>query len=98
MATIVTPVSNTAKTYGVSPAVAAKVDAAAQDFEAVFVTQMIQQMFTGMGEDGPLGDGEAGSAYRSMLTDEYGKTIASAGGIGVADQVRRELIALQQGH
>jgi Rod binding domain-containing protein len=98
MATIVSAVSDTAKTYGVSPAVAAKVDTAAQDFEAVFVTQMIQQMFTGMGKEGPLGDGEAGSAYRSMLTDEYGKNIASAGGIGVAEHVRRELIALQQGH
>lgn len=87
----------TAPTYGLPAGAASKIDASAQDFEAVFITQMIQQMFTGMGDEGPLGDGDAGSAYRSMLADEYGKNIAAAGGIGIADHVRRELIALQ-GH
>lgn len=87
------------KAYGAHPKAkaAGKTDAAAQDFEAVYLTQMIEQMFSGLGDEGPLGSGEAGSAWRSMLADEYGKSVSAAGGIGIADQVRRELIAIQQG-
>lgn len=73
-----------------------RIDKTAEDFEAVFLTQMMERMFAGLGGDGPLGSGEAGGAYRSMLADQYGKTIAAAGGIGVAEDVRCELIALQQ--
>ncbi|HVI30325.1 rod-binding protein [Hansschlegelia sp.] len=87
------------KAYGARPPAKAadKLDAVAQDFEAVYLTQMMEQMFSGLGDGGPLGSGEAGSAYRSMLADQYGKTIAASGGIGLADDVRRELIAIQQG-
>lgn len=86
------------KAYGAHPAskAADKIDAAAQDFEAVFLTQMMERMFDGLSGEGPLGSGAAGGAFRSMLADQYGKTIAAAGGIGIADDVRRELIALQQ--
>lgn len=86
------------KAYGASaPKLPSRIDTTAEDFEAVFLTQMMERMFDGLGEDGPLGGGSAGGAYRSMLADQYGKNIAAAGGIGLADQVRRELIALQQG-
>ncbi|MFC3691701.1 rod-binding protein [Chenggangzhangella methanolivorans] len=87
------------KAYGAHPAAKApnRVDQTAEDFEAVFLTQMMERMFEGLGGDGPLGSGEAGGAYRSMLADQYGKTIAAAGGIGIAEDIRRELIALQQG-
>lgn len=87
------------KAYGAHPAakVQDKTDAAAQDFEAVFLTQMMERMFDGLSGEGPLGGGSAGGAWRSMLADQYGKTIAASGGIGIADDVRRELIALQQG-
>jgi Rod binding domain-containing protein len=86
------------KAYGAHPAAkaAAKLDEAAQDFEAVFLTQMMQAMFAGLSGDGPLGGGEAGGAWRSMLADQYGRSVAAAGGIGLADHVRRELLALQQ--
>lgn len=87
------------KAYGAHPApkVADKTDAAAQDFEAVFITQMMERMFDGLSKDGPLGAGPGAGAYRSMLADQYGKTIAASGGIGIAAEIRRELIALQQG-
>lgn len=87
------------KAYGAHPKPKGpdKTADAAQDFEAVYLTQMMEQMFTSLGDEGPLGGGEAGNAYRSMLADEYGKTIAASGGVGLADQVRRELISLQQG-
>lgn len=76
---------------------ASKLDAAAQDFEAVFLTQMMQAMFTDVGDEGPLGGGAGTDAYRSMLADQYGRNIAASGGVGIAAQVRSELLSLQQG-
>jgi Rod binding domain-containing protein len=73
--------------------------AAAQDFEAVFLNTMFQQMFTGLDGEGPLGSGQGAGAgiWRSLLTDEYAKTVAKSGGVGLADHVYRALIAQQEG-
>lgn len=68
---------------------------AGEEFEAVFLSQMIAHMFAGVGDDPIFGGGEAGRMYRSMMHDEYGKAIARAGGIGVADAVMREVLKLQ---
>jgi Rod binding domain-containing protein len=72
-----------------------KARAVAQDFEAVFLNAMFQQMFTGIGNEGPLGGGPGTGVWRSFLTDEYAKSFAKAGGVGIGDQVYRELIAQQ---
>lgn len=80
-----------------SPAAPKKTKEAAQQFESVFLTNMFEEMFAGIQEEeGPLGQGPAQGAWRSMLTEEYANTIAKAGGIGVAEHVQRELIALQE--
>ena len=74
----------------------AKARGAAQDFEAVFLNSMFQHMFTGISGEGPFGGNGASGVWRSMLTDEYAKSFAKAGGIGIADQVYRTLIARQE--
>ncbi|MDO8878123.1 MAG: flagellar assembly peptidoglycan hydrolase FlgJ [Pseudolabrys sp.] len=74
----------------------AKAKAAAQDFEAVFLNSMLQQMFTGLEGDGPMGGSGATGIWRSFLTDEYAKGFAKAGGIGIADQVYGALLAQQE--
>jgi flagellar protein FlgJ len=74
----------------------AKAKATSQDFEAVFVNSMFQQMFTGISGDGPFGGDGATGVWRSFLTDEYSKSFAKAGGIGIADQVYRSLMAHQE--
>ena len=73
-----------------------KARASAQDFEAVFLNSMFQQMFTGLQGEGPFGGNGATGVWRSFLTDEYSKSFAKAGGIGIADQVYRSLIAQQE--
>ena len=70
--------------------------AAARDFEAVFLNSMFQHMFTGISGDGPFGGSGAVGVWRSMLTDEYSKSFAKSGGIGIADQVYRTLMAHQE--
>ena len=80
-----------------APAAQKKIKDAAQAFESIFLTNMFEEMFAGIQEqEGPLGAGEAQSAWRSMLVEEYANTVARNGGIGVAEHVQRELIALQE--
>ncbi len=72
-----------------------KIDHAAKDFEAVFISQMLTHMWSGVKTDGPFGGGHAEEVYRSMLIEEYGKVIAEQGGLGVSDALRAELINMQ---
>jgi Rod binding domain-containing protein len=74
----------------------AKARATSQDFEAVFLNSMFKQMFTGVEGEGPFGGNGATGVWRSFLTDEYAKSFAKAGGIGIADQVYKTLIAQQE--
>lgn len=69
---------------------------AAQDFEGVFLGQMLSQMFEGVETDGPFGGGFGEEVFRSMMVGEFGKEIAASGGIGVGNAVLKELIALQE--
>ncbi|MBK1697715.1 rod-binding protein [Rhodovibrio salinarum] len=69
---------------------------AAQDFEAMFIAQMLKPMFQGLSTEGMFGGGKGEEMYRSLLVEEYGKTIAQAGGVGIADQVKAEMLKLQE--
>ncbi|MBM3546432.1 MAG: chemotaxis protein [Alphaproteobacteria bacterium] len=63
-----------------------------QEFESMFLSQMLSHMFSGIKADGLFGGGHAEETYRSLLVDEYGKSISKAGGIGIADQVVRSVL------
>jgi len=67
-----------------------------EDFEAVFLNNMFQQMFTGIDGEGPFGGAGASGVWRSFLTDEYAKSFVKSGGIGIADQVYSTLLAQQE--
>lgn len=69
---------------------------AAKEFESVFISQMLGQMFSGISTDGPFGGGQGEQMFRSLMVDEYGKQIASQGGIGLADSVTRSLLKHQE--
>lgn len=76
----------------------AKAKASAEDFEAVFLNTMFQQMFTGIEGDGPFGGSGATGVWRGFLTDEYSRSFAKAGGLGIANEVYKTLIAQQEVH
>jgi flagellar protein FlgJ len=79
----------------VSPQAQTKAKAAAQDFEAVFLNSMFAQMASGLKGEGPFGDTVGTGPWRSLLTEQYSKSFAKAGGIGISNDVFRTLI-LQQ--
>ncbi len=68
----------------------------AVDFEAVFLNSMFSQMFTAIDGEGPFGGGQAVGVWRSFLTEEYSKSFAKAGGVGIADHVYRSLLQQQE--
>lgn len=69
---------------------------AGEDFEAMFLAQMMSAMWAGLETDGIFGGGSAEETYRGMLINEYGSNIARTGGLGIADAVRSELLKLQE--
>jgi Rod binding domain-containing protein len=73
-----------------------KARTAAVNFEAQFLNTMFSQMLTGIDGDGPFGGGPAVGVWRSFLTDQYAKSFAKAGGIGIADKVYHALLAQQE--
>jgi Rod binding domain-containing protein len=75
-----------------------KAHAAAVNFEAQFLNSMFSQMFAGVQGDGPFGGGPAVGVWRSFLSDQYAKSFAKAGGIGIADKVYHTLLAHQEAH
>ena len=79
----------------VSPEAQKKTRAKAQDFEAMFLNSMFSQMTSGIKGDGPFGDTPGTGIWRSMLTEEYSKSFAKSGGVGISNDVFRTLI-LQQ--
>lgn len=74
----------------------AKFEEAAQDFEAVFMAEMMKPMFEGIEISEPFGGGHAEEIFRKMMLQEYGKMMAASGGIGLSAQVREEMIKMQE--
>jgi peptidoglycan hydrolase FlgJ len=81
----------------VSPAAQIKAKATATDFEAMFLNSMFSQMTSGIKGEGPFGDTPGTGVWRSMLTEQYSKNFAKAGGVGISDAVYRTLILQQAG-
>jgi Rod binding domain-containing protein len=69
--------------------------AAAQEFEAFFLSQVIDTLQSGETLQSAFGGGPGEQAWRSFLNDAYAEAITRAGGIGLADRLKAEIIALQ---
>ena len=72
-----------------------KAKAAAENFESMFLSNMFQQMFTGIDGDGPFGGSGSLKIWRSFMTDQYAKSFAKVGGIGIAPKVYDTLLKEQ---
>ena len=75
----------------------AKARKASTEFESMFLEQSLDRLAQSEGTDGPMGEnGTGGGVYRSMLTKEYAGQIVKSGGVGIADQVFREMMKMQE--
>lgn len=79
------------------PAPDARLQQVAQEFESVFIAQMLAPMFEGLDTQGLGGGGFGEQIFRPMLIERYAEALSKAGGVGIAESVMRELIRLQGG-
>ena len=75
---------------------AAKAKASSEEFEAVFLSSMFNEMFSSLKGEGPMGSSGGAGVWRSFLADEFGKNFAKAGGIGIGAEVYKTLLSLQE--
>jgi len=69
---------------------------AAEEFESVFLSEMLAPMFESLDTDGLGGGGSGEQIFRPMLVERYAESISRAGGVGIADSIMRELMRLQE--
>ncbi len=89
-ASLASPVSS------LSPQQLDKTKAAAKQFEGVFISEMMSHMFEGVGTDPMFGGGQGEQMFHSLLVQEYGKKMAEGQGIGIADQLQKVMIKMQE--
>lgn len=68
----------------------------AEDFEAFFISQMMEHMMAGIEPNAMFGGGHGEEMWRSMLNQEYGKELAKSGKLGIADHVMRGMLMAQE--
>jgi len=72
-----------------------KMEAAAKEFEAVFMAQMLKPMWEGIETDGMFGGGHGEEVMRDLLVQEYGKAMAAGNHHILAPAVMDVMIRLQ---
>ena len=74
------PVDKSSKLYKVS-----------QEFEAIFIKQMLNVMRKSVSKTGLMDGGMAEEIFEDMLYDEYAQKMAESGSFGIADMIYRQL-------
>jgi Rod binding domain-containing protein len=66
-----------------------------QEFESIFVKMMLKEMRNSVDKnDSLLSGGWAEDIYQDMLDDEYSKTMAKNAGLGLSEQLYKQLSKL----
>ncbi len=73
----------------------AKLKQACQDFEAVFVNQLLQSMRKTVAKSELFGDSREEETYQEMMDWEVARSVAKQGSAGIADMLYRQLKADQ---
>lgn len=72
-----------------------KLEKACNDFEALFVKYMMEQMRETVPADGLFGQSQAEKIYTGMLDDEMAKSVSHGRGMGLAKAMYEQMAALQ---
>lgn len=69
----------------------------AKELESVFINTLMKQMFSGIKTDqNSFGGGFAEETWRGMQAEQLSTQIAESGGLGIADSLLGDLIAMQE--
>lgn len=95
-ATPVPPMANAMAALTSRMTAASNVNAIAQDFEAMFATQLLEPMFKTVAVNDAFGGGHGEEAMRTFLVQEYGNFIAKTGMLGISAQVKNVMLRAQE--
>lgn len=74
-----------------------KIAAAAQQFEAMALGQLLAPMFDTVNTSkGLFGGGDGEAAWKPMLVSELAKNVAAHGGLGLARPIMQQMLRLQE--
>ena len=68
----------------------------AEELEAVFLNTLVKEMFSSIKTDGDFGGGFGEETWRSIQSEEIANSIARAGGLGIAEQMLGDILAMQE--
>jgi flagellar protein FlgJ len=69
-----------------------RVRAQATELEGVFLNTLMKEMFSSLKAEG----GFAEETWRGMQAEQFAASMAESGGIGLADSIMADLLALQE--
>jgi Rod binding domain-containing protein len=90
------PMSTTAQVQRREPEGTPEMRRTAEQFESMFLSEMLGPMFEGLDTDGLGGGGVGEEVFRPMLIEKYAEAISHNGGVGISQSILRELVRLQQ--
>ena len=80
-----------------SPSAYSRAREQAIELEGVFLNTLMKEMFASVGSDeNVMGGGFAEETWRGMQAEQFADSMARAGGIGLADAIVADLLALQE--
>ncbi len=92
---MINPLAQKATTL--SPNQIAHVRQQAEEFEGIFLNTLTKQMFSSIKTDeDSMGGGFGEETWRSMQAEQLAATMSKNGGLGIADQLLPDLLALQE--
>lgn len=69
----------------------------AEDLEGIFLNTLMKEMFASIESDSDaFGGGFAEETWRGMQAEQFAARLAEAGGIGLADAIVANLLAVQE--
>ena len=80
-----------------TPSEIAKVRQQAEDFEGVFLNTLTKELFSSIKTDeSVMGGGFGEETWRSMQSEQLAANMAQNGGLGIAEQLLPDLLAMQE--
>ncbi len=72
--------------------------AQAVELEGVFLQTLVKEMFSTVQSEGAFDGGFAEETWRGLQAEQFAAAMAEGGGIGLADQILGDLLAVQEAH
>ena len=80
-----------------TPGQYAKVRSQAEELEGVFLNTLTKELFSSLKTDeSVMGGGFGEETWRSMQSEQLAASMAQNGGLGIADQLLPDLLAMQE--